>query len=142
MKLNRAWYILPWTVLALLFLGAFGPFTNTIQRTWPGVSNSVLTYNVAVSPTALPTTIEGYDNARYSYDQIGAAPTANAFSCCTYGSSSGGTPAATPQATASACATGRYMLPNVPYLENRAPSLMEQCITVNGTVTFSGNNYK
>lgn len=129
-------------MVTLLLLAAFGPFTNTIYRVWPGVSNSVLTYNVAVSPTAQPTTIEGSDPARYAYDQIAVAPTANAFACCTYGNASGGTPAATPQATASACATGRYLLPNVPYLENRAPSILEQCISVNATITFSGNNYK
>lgn len=124
-----------------MLLTAFGPVTNSIQRIWPGVSSTVGTYNVAVSPTAQATVIISGDIDRYAYDEIAVAPTANAFGCCTYGLNNG-TPVATPQATSSACLTGKYILPNVPYAERVAPQTSQECISINGTLTFSGGLYK
>lgn len=134
--MKRLLRVVPWVGLAFVFLTAFGPFTNTIYRTWTGTSLNPDVLNVSVSPTAQATQLVPYANNRYAYGVYpSAAASPAAFACCSY-SSANATPASTPAVSGSNCATGLYVGPNVPFVENVAPNTGLWCVASGGTITY------
>jgi hypothetical protein len=125
--------------LIVLFIAAFsGPVTNSIQRVANNVGSTSSPVDVAVSPTALPTTVNPYDPNRAAYTYILTSATATSFACCTIGTQTGGA-ATVPVGTTTACTTGFYLALGTGQ-EIYLPRGLLSCITENGTVNFSFNN--